>query len=82
MKHSVQKDFAEQVSLNLRELTMNSDFDRMTQIDEIVPPAVDIAPLEHSAYVPAIKEVTLRPRPVSELRQPDGASGFTLGLQM
>lgn len=38
----------------------------LDRIDEIVPPALDIAPLEHSAYVrPAIKEVTLR-RPPSE----------------
>ena len=37
------------------------------RIDEIVPPTVDIAPLEQSAYIPpAIKEVTLRRRPVSE----------------
>ena len=39
----------------------------LDRIDEIVPPAVDIAPLETSAYIPpAIKEVALRRRPVSE----------------
>src|SRR5215469_14147683 len=32
MKRSMQKDFAEQVRLNARELPMNSDFDRMTQM--------------------------------------------------
>jgi MOSC domain-containing protein YiiM len=39
----------------------------LDRIDEIVPPATDIAPLEHSAYVPpAIKEVTLRRRPIGK----------------
>lgn len=39
----------------------------LDRIDEIVPPATDIAPLEGSAYVPpAIRELTLRRRPVSE----------------
>lgn len=39
----------------------------LDQIDEIVPPATDIAPLKGSAYIPpAIKEVTLRRRSMNE----------------
>ena len=39
----------------------------LDRIDEIAPPAVDIAPLEGAAYVPpAIREVMLRRRPMSE----------------
>ena len=38
-------------------------------IDEIVPPGVDVAPLEGAAYVPpAIAQASLRRRPVSERR--------------
>lgn len=39
----------------------------LDQIDQIVPPGADIAPLEGSAYTPpAIKEVKLRRRPITE----------------
>lgn len=39
----------------------------LDRIDEIVPPGVDVSPLEGSAYVPpAIKEVMLRRRPMNE----------------
>lgn len=43
------------------------DDELLDQIDQIVPPGVDIAPLEGSAYVPpAIARPELRRRPISE----------------
>lgn len=43
------------------------DDELLDRIDEIVPPGVDIAPLEGSAYVPpAIKRVELRRRPSAD----------------
>ena len=39
----------------------------LDRIDEIVPPGIDIAPLEGAAYVPpAIRQVQLRRRPTNE----------------
>jgi diketogulonate reductase-like aldo/keto reductase len=39
----------------------------LDQVDKIVPPGVDVAPLEGSAYTPpAIAETALRRRPVAE----------------
>lgn len=39
----------------------------LNRIDEIVPPGIDVAPLEGAAYVPpAIKQVQLRRRPANE----------------
>jgi aryl-alcohol dehydrogenase-like predicted oxidoreductase len=39
----------------------------LDQIDRIVPPGVDVAPLEGSAYTPpAISQISLRRRPVAE----------------
>jgi hypothetical protein len=39
----------------------------LDRIDAIVPPGMDVAPLEGSAYVPpAIQQLTLRRRPISE----------------
>jgi aryl-alcohol dehydrogenase (NADP+) len=41
--------------------------DVMDRIDEIVPPGVDVAPLEGAAYLPpSIAQVSLRRRPVAE----------------
>jgi len=41
--------------------------DVLDRIDEIVPPGVDVAPLEGAAYSPpSIKQASLRRRPVAE----------------
>lgn len=47
------------------EVTLSDDL--MDRIDAIVPPGVDVAPLETAAYVPPpIAQVSLRRRPVAE----------------
>jgi aryl-alcohol dehydrogenase-like predicted oxidoreductase len=51
----------------LRALEAKLDDATMDRIDAIVPPGVDVAPLEGSAYVPpAIQLLTLRRRPINE----------------
>lgn len=47
------------------ELTLSDDL--LDRIDEIVPPGVDVAPLETSAYVPpSIAQIPLRRRPIAD----------------
>jgi hypothetical protein len=51
----------------LRALEVKLDDATLDRIDAIVPPGMDVAPLEGSAYVPpAIQQLTLRRRPFSE----------------
>ena len=48
--------------LGAAEVVLNDE--RLDRIDEIVPPGVDVAPLEGAAYIPpAISQLTLRRRP-------------------
>jgi aryl-alcohol dehydrogenase-like predicted oxidoreductase len=57
----------EQLDDLLAGLSVKLDDSTLDRIDAIVPPGVDIAPLEGSAYVPpAIQNLALRRRPISE----------------
>ena len=51
--------------LSAAEVVLNDEI--LDRIDEIVPPGVDVAPLDGAAYVPpAIAELTLRRRPAQD----------------